>query len=78
MKEGVFELAVYATEVVPFTLVDIHATWAWKRDVLLPLSKRLDLTCGPSSQDPLNPVTVCEDVDMALFPWVIYGELFGH
>jgi hypothetical protein len=79
IKEGVFELAIYATEMAPVTLEDIRATWAWKRDVLKPLSKRLNLTCGPSSRDANNGgMTVCEDVDMALLSWVIYGELFGH
>jgi hypothetical protein len=79
IKEGVVELAIYATEVVPFTLEDIRTTWAWKRDILIPLSKRLDITCGPPSRDVDNgDVTVCEDVDLALLSWAIYGELFGH
>jgi hypothetical protein len=79
MEGGVAELAAIAMEVAPISLEDIRTTWAWKRDILIPLSKRLDITCGPSSRDVDNgDVTVCEDVDLALFAWAIYGELFGH
>jgi hypothetical protein len=79
MRGGVTELAALALEVAPMSLEDIRDVWAWKRDSVIPLSQRLELTCGPASRKK-NPseLTVCEDAELAFFAWTIYGELFDH
>lgn len=79
MHGGVTELAALALEVAPINLQDIRDVWAWKKDTLLPLSKRFDFTCGPASRgEGESHITVCEDVELALFVWTIWGELFDH
>lgn len=79
MHGGVTELAALALEVAPINLQDIRDVWAWKKDTVMPLGKRLDVTCGPASQgEGESHLTVCEDAELALFAWVIYGELFDH
>lgn len=76
---GVTELAALALEVAPIDLQDIRDVWAWKKDTVLPLSKRFDITCGPASRDEgESHLTVCEDAELALLGWAIYGELFDH
>lgn len=77
MHGGVTELAALAMEVAPICLKDIREVWAWKRDTVVPLSKSFDITCGPLSRDECN-LTVCDDTELALFAWAIYGELFDH
>lgn len=79
MHGGVTELAALALEVAPINLKDIRDVWAWKRDTVMPLSKRFDITCGPASRaEGESHLTVCEDAELALFAWAIYGELFDH
>jgi hypothetical protein len=73
------ELAALSLEVAPITLKDVRDVWAWKRDIVMPLCKRLDLTCGPAFRGVNEShLTVCEDAELALFAWAIYGELFDH
>ena len=79
MHGGVTELAALALEVAPIHLQDIRDVWAWKKDIVMPLSKRFDNTCGPGSRgEGESHLTVCEDAEPALFAWAIYGELFDH
>lgn len=79
MHGGVTELAALALEIAPINLQDIRDVWAWKRDTVMPLSKRFDITCGPASQgEGESHLTVCEDSELTLFAWAIYGELFDH
>jgi len=79
MQGGVTELAALALEVAPIGLQDIRNVWTWKKDTVMPLRKRFDITCGPASREEgESHLTVCEDVELALLTWVIYGELFGH
>lgn len=75
LQGGMSGLTSFTLSAVPITLDDIRQTWRWKNDIVNPLSKRLHLTCGRRFDDPL---TVCEDPELALFQWAIYGELFGH
>lgn len=74
---GVQSLLNLAVEVVDdgITLDDIRQTWCYKQDVLNPISREVDLCCGPSSG---NPLTVCNEPDTTLFNWIIYGDLFHH
>jgi hypothetical protein len=79
MHGGVTELAALALEVAPINLQDIRDVWTWKEDTVFPLSKRFDVTCGPASRaEGESHLTVCEDAELALFGWAIYGELFDH
>lgn len=79
MRGGVTELAALALEVAPINLQDIRDVWAWKKDTVMPLSKRFDVTCGPASRaEGESHLTVCEDAELTLFAWAIYGELFDH
>jgi hypothetical protein len=79
MSGGVTELAALAMEVAPINLQEIRDVWAWKKDTVMPLSKRFDITCGPASRaEGESHLTVCEDAELALFAWAIYGELFDH
>jgi len=75
LKCGVSSLTAFALSVVPVTLDGIRETWRWKNEVLNPLNGRLQLSCGRTSKDDL---TSCEDPEVALFQWAIYGELFDH
>lgn len=74
MHGGIAQLAAFALEASPITLAGIRTVWAWKSDTLNPLSKRLDLSCGPSTRE--ENFTLCEDPETALLEWAIYGELF--
>jgi hypothetical protein len=79
MRGGVTELAALAMGVAPINLEDIRNVYAWKKDTVIPLSKRFDVTCGPASRaEGESHLTVCEDSELALFVWAIYGELFDH
>lgn len=76
---GISELTALALEAAPIGLEDIRATYAWRREIVVPISRRLEFTCGPSTRDEDNGhLTVCENLDLALFTWAIYGELFDH
>lgn len=79
MHGGMTELAALAAGVAPIDLDDIRAVWAWKRDTVMSLTRRFDLTCGPLSRGPAEShLTVCEGTEIALLSWAIYGELFAH
>lgn len=74
MHGGIAQFAAFAMKANPITLADIRTVWAWKTNTLNPLGKRLDLSCGPSTRE--ENFTLCEDPEIALFIWAIYGELF--
>ena len=79
MHGGVTGLVTLALDVAPITLEDVRDVWAWKRDTVIPLSKRFDAICGPASRrEGESLLTVCEDSELALFSWAVYGELFDH
>lgn len=67
MHGGIEQLAAFALSIVPISLHDICTTWQWKKDIVDPLSRRVD-----------ELVAACEDPEQALFLWAIHGELFGR
>ncbi|KAJ7644309.1 hypothetical protein FB45DRAFT_1053090 [Roridomyces roridus] len=72
---GADKLLDLALDVAELTMDDIRRLHAFKRDVLNPLNRKLDVAAGPSSD---LPFTVCSDPETALLSWAIYGELFHH
>lgn len=73
-KGGMSSLTAFALSAVPITLDDIRETWRWKTEIVNPLGRRLRLSCGRTE----DGFTCCEDAEVALFQWAIYGELFDH
>ncbi|KAI9934864.1 hypothetical protein ASPWEDRAFT_175589 [Aspergillus wentii DTO 134E9] len=81
---GMQSLLSLAIEVVDdgITLDDIRQAWKYKMDVLNPLSEEIDMICGPSSYDDdgeiLDNMIICHDTEIALYNWIIFGDLFHH
>ncbi|KAJ7164682.1 hypothetical protein C8R43DRAFT_1061882 [Mycena crocata] len=75
IQGGVDKLLGLALEVATLTMDDIRRLHKYKCDVLNVLNRRLDLSAGPGSG---NPMTVCNDPETTLLSWIIYGELFHH
>lgn len=80
-NEGLQDLAV---QVARLSLNDVRALHQAKIDVVNPLSRVLDLECGQGERqryrddEESSVLTVCEDVDQALYNYLIYCELFHH
>ncbi|KAJ6627902.1 hypothetical protein B0H10DRAFT_1940868 [Mycena sp. CBHHK59/15] len=75
IQNGMEKLLEFMIDVAELTVDDIRKLHAFKCDVLNPLSRQLDLDCGPASEEPM---TVCNDPETTLVSWIIYGELFHH
>lgn len=80
-NEGLLDLAVQVTRL---SLNDVRALYKAKFDIVNPLSCGLDLECGQGERQRYRDEgassfwTVCEDVDRALYNYLIYCELFHH
>ncbi|KAJ6497675.1 hypothetical protein C8R45DRAFT_135609 [Mycena sanguinolenta] len=72
---GVDQLFELAIDVAGLSMDDVRRLCTYKCDVLNPLNRDLDVTAGPASS---GPWTVCNDPEMTLLSWAIYGELFHH
>ena len=82
-NEGLLDLAL---QVARLSLNDVRAIHQAKFDVINPLSRVLDSECGQgerqryrdSGANEPDVWTVCENVDQALYNYLIYCELFHH
>jgi len=74
----------HAVQLARLSLNDVRALHQAKIDVVNPLSRVLDLECGQGERrryrddEDSSVLTVCEDVDQALYNYLIYCELFHH
>ena len=77
IKEGNDGLALLCKEVTRLSLDDIRAIHQPKYDIINPLSPRLDLDHGQGEKARNGSYyTVCEDVETALYNYLICCELF--
>ena len=79
MRGGVTKLVALALDVAPITLKDIREVWTWKTETVIPLSQSLSIPGDPRLHDVgKSDFEICEDAELTLFSWAIYGELFDH
>ena len=80
-NDGLLKLAV---EVARLSLEDVRRIYKTKFDVINPISRTLDWEVGQGhwgrelEENEIELMTICEDVEQALYNYVIYCELFHH
>jgi hypothetical protein len=74
-NEGLQDLAV---QIARLSLNDVRALHKAKIEIVNPLSHVLDLECGRQRDRDDEAFSFCDDVDQALYNYLIYCELFHH
>ena len=74
-NEGLQDLAV---QIARLSLNDVRTLHQAKIDIVNPLSRVLDLECGRQRYRDDEASSFCDEVDQALYNYLIYCELFHH